>query len=71
MGKNVNYSTFSTSGFYGLERRFLLLEYHKRHFPGLNCLQKKVGKMAVLGPKPWVKHLGKMSIFRLLNFLIL
>ena len=32
--------------FYSLERRFLVLEYRKRHFPGLYCLKKKVGKMA-------------------------
>ena len=33
--KNVNFSTFSTLCFYSLERCFLVLEYRKRHFPGL------------------------------------
>ena len=44
---------------------FFILEYRKRHFPGLYCLKKKVGKMAIFGPKPWVNPFGKMSIFRL------
>ena len=26
---------------------------------------KKVGKMAIIGSKPWVNPFGKMSIFRL------
>ena len=44
--------------------RFFLLEYCKRYFVGLYCLRKKVGKMAIFGPKPWVNPFGKMSIFR-------
>ena len=52
--KNINFSTFGTCSFYSLERRFLVLEYHKTHFSGLYCLKKKVGKMVVFGPKPWV-----------------
>ena len=48
-----------------------LLEYHKRHFPGIYCLKKKVGKMAIFGPKPWVNPLGKISIFRLFELLSL
>ena len=39
--KNVNFSTFSTSCFYSLERCFFVLEYHKTHFPGLYCFKKK------------------------------
>ena len=33
--KNVNFSSFGTSSFYCLERRFLNLEYRKSHFPNL------------------------------------
>ena len=44
---------------------FFVTEYRKRHFPGLYCLKKKVGKMAIFGPKPWVNPFGKVSIFRL------
>ena len=43
---------------------FFVLEYRKTHFPGLYCLKKKVGKMAIFGPKSWVNPFGKMSIFR-------
>ena len=46
---------FWTSGFYRLGKRFFVLEYHKRYFPGLYCLKKKkVAKMAIFGPKRWV-----------------
>ena len=62
---HVNFSTFWISSFYSLERRFLVLEYDKRHFPGLYCLKKKVAKAAIFGPKPWVNLFAKMSIFRL------
>ena len=56
--------------FYSLERRFFVLEYHKRYFPGLYCRKKKVGKMAIFGPKQWVNPFGKMSIFRLFELLV-
>ena len=58
------------SCFYSLERRFLVLEYRKRRFPGLYCLKKKVGKMAIFGPKPWVNPFGKMLIFRLFKVFV-
>ena len=32
--------------------------------------QKKVSKMAILRPKPWIKPFGKMSIFRLFVVLL-
>ena len=69
--KNGHFSTFSTACFYSLERRFFPLAYHKRHFPGLYCIKKKFGKMAIFGPKPCTNHFGKMSIFPFLNFLFL
>ena len=47
---------------------FVVLEYHKRHFPGQYCV-KTNGKMAIFGPKPWVRPCGKMAIFDFLNFL--
>ena len=40
--------------FYSLKRRFFFREYHKRHFPGLSCMEKKIGKMAIFGPEPWI-----------------
>ena len=60
--KNVNFSTFWTSCFYSLKKRFFVLEYRKRNFPRLYCLEKEVGKMAIFGQKPF---------FDLLNFLFL
>ena len=68
--KNVNFSTFGTFGFYSLERRFFVLEYRRRYFPGLCCLKRKVGKMAIFGPKPWVNPFGKVSIFGLFEVLV-
>ena len=68
--KNVNFSPFWNSSFYSLERRFFVQEYRKRHFPGLYYLKKKVGKMAIFRPKPWVNPFGKMAIFRLFELLV-
>ena len=61
--KNAYFWTFLTSCFYSLKRRFFVLEYQKELFPGLFCLKKKVWKMAIFGPKPWVNPFGEMSIF--------
>ena len=68
--ENVNFSPFWTFSFYILEKRFSVLEYHKRHFPGIYCLKKKVRKMAIFGPKPWVQMFGKLSISRLFKLLV-
>ena len=64
-----NFLTFQTSCFYSLETRFFALEYRKTHFPCLYCLKKKLGKMAIFIPKPWVNPFGKMSIFRVFELL--
>ena len=56
--------------FYSLERRFFVLEYRKRHFPGLYCLKKKVGKMAIFRPKPWVNPFAKMSLLELFKLVV-
>ena len=39
-GKMSILLTFPTFCFSTLEIRFLLLEYHKTHFPGIYCLKK-------------------------------
>ena len=49
--------------FYSLERRFFVLEYRKRHFPNVYCVKKKIGKMAIFGPKPWVNPFWKNVTF--------
>ena len=53
-----------------LERRFIVLKYHKRYFPGLFCLKKIVEEMTIFGPKPWVNPFGKMEIFRLFGLVV-
>ena len=63
-GKIVNFSTFWTSCFYSLEGCFFVLEYCKRHFAGLYCQKKKVGKWASFGPKSWVNPFVKMLVIR-------
>ena len=50
--------------FYSLKRCFFVLKYRKRRFRGLYCLKKKVGKMAIFTPKPWINPFEKLSIFR-------
>ena len=50
--------------------RFFVLEYRKRHFPGLYCLTNKIGNMAIFGPKPWVNPFGKMSTFLIFELLV-
>ena len=41
-------------------KAFFVLEYRKSHFPGLFSLKKKLSKMAIFKPKPWVNPFGKM-----------
>ena len=53
--KNVSFSTFWTRCFYGLERRFFVLDYRKKTF-SWPLLLKKVGKIAIFGPKPLEKN---------------
>ena len=56
--------------FFSLERLFFVLDYHKRHFPNVYWLKKKLKKMVVFGLKPWVNPFKKMSIFRLFKLLV-
>ena len=61
---------FLNFSFYRIERRFLVLEYHKKTFSCPILPKKKVGKMAIFGPKPWANPFRKMSIFRLYKLLV-
>ena len=67
--KNLHFSTFWTFCFYSLERRLFPLEYRKRHFHGLYCVKKTVGKMAIFPTFYFRQYktekcsFGKMSIF--------
>ena len=69
--KNVNFLIFWTFCFYSLERRFFVLEYHKRHFPGLYCLEKKLEKWPVLEQNHELTGLEKCQLFDFLDFLFL
>ena len=61
--KNVNLSTFSTSSFYMLERRFFALEYRKSHFPGLYGLKKKLENWPFLDQNHGFTSLEKSRFF--------
>ena len=39
--ENINFSNFSTSTFYSLEKPFSVPEYRKTPYPGQDCLKKK------------------------------
>ena len=56
-GKMSILRLFDFCGFFGLESRFFVLEYRKRHFPGPYCLKKKLGKVVIFVRKPWVNPL--------------
>ena len=49
---------------------FFVLEYRKRHFPGLYCLKKKRLKNGHFWPIPRVNPFGKMSIFWLYELVV-
>ena len=61
--KMTIFRLFKLLVFFRVERRFFVLEYRERHFPGLNYLKRKVQEMAIFRPKPWVNPFGKMPIF--------
>ena len=56
--------------FLRVRKAFFSSRIFKRHFPGLYCRKKKVGKMTIFGPKPWLNPFEKMSIFRLFELLV-
>ena len=68
--KMAIFGLFEVLGFYRLKRSFFVLEYRKRHFPGLYYLKNKVGKMAIFGPKPWFNPFRKFSVFPLFELLV-
>ena len=70
MEKCQFFGLFEVLVFVGRKGVFFVLEYRKRHFPGLYCLKRKVGITAIFGPKPSVIPFGKMSIFRLFQLFV-
>ena len=53
-GKMSILRLFGLLFFYNLERRFFILEYHKKHFPSVYCLKKKSWKTGIF----WMKTMG-------------
>ena len=69
--KNVYFSTFWTSCFYYLERRFFVQEYSNTHFPGLYCLKKKMEKWPIFDLNHGLAPFEKCQFFDFLNFFFL
>ena len=69
--KNDKFSIFKTFCFYPLERHFFVLQYRKRHFPGLYCLKKKLEKWPFLDQNHGLTPLKKCQFFDFLNILFL
>ena len=71
-GKMSIFSSFWTFCFYSLERRFFVVEYRKKHFPGLYCLKKKNPKNGhFLDQNHALTPLEKCQFFDFLNYLLL
>ena len=68
---NPYFLTSWTFCFERLERRFFELEFNKRHFPGLYCLKKKLGKWPILDQNHGLTPFEKCQFFDILNFLLL
>ena len=69
-GKTLIFRNSKLLVFIAKKAAFFVLEYRKSHFPNQYCLKKKVGKRAILVPKPWVNPFGKTSIFRHFELLV-
>ena len=57
--------------FYSLKGFIFVLEYRKRHFPGLYCLKKKLEIWSFLDDNHGLSPLEKCQFFDFLNFLFL
>ena len=71
LSKSVNFQTFGTFCFQSLERRFLVLEYHKRHFPGIYHLKKNLEKMPFLDQNHGFTPQQKCQFLDILDLLFL
>ena len=69
--KNGHFSTFLTSCFYSLERRFFVLEYPIRDFHSLYLLKKKLEKWPFLDQNHGLTPLEKCQFFDFFNILFL
>ena len=71
-GKMLIFRLFEHLVFVDQKGVFLVLEYRKRHFPGLYCLKtKRLEKWPFFGPNHGLTPLVKCQFFEFLNFLFL
>ena len=68
-GKISIFRLFEVLFFYGLERRFCVVEYFKTHFPGLYCLKKRLEKWPFFDQNYGLTPLEKSQFFDFLNVL--
>ena len=64
-GKKLIFRSFDLLVFIPEKGFFFLLQNIVKTFFLPMCPKKKVGEMAIFGPKPWVNPFAKMSIFLL------
>ena len=69
-GKMSIYRLFELLVFIAQKGVFSFQNIVKDIFLAYIAQKKKVGKMAIFGPKPWVNPFGKMSIFQLFELLV-
>ena len=69
-GKMSIFRLFELLVFIAQKGVFLFYNIVKDIFLAYTALKKKVGKMAIFGPKPWVNTFAQMSIFRLFELLV-
>ena len=69
-GKMSIYRPFELLVFIAEKGVFSFYNIVKDIFLAYIAFKKKLGKMAIFGPKAWVNPLGKIAIFRLFDLLI-
>ena len=69
-GKISIFRLFELLLFIAQKRVFLFQNIIKHIFQAYIALKKKLGKMAIFGPKPQVDPFGKVSIIRLFELLV-
>ena len=69
--ENINFSNFSTSTFYTLEKPFSVPEYRKTPYPGQDCLKKKKNYWAILDKNHGLTPLEKSQFLDFDTFLFL
>ena len=70
-GKMSIFRLFEHLVFIALKCFFFVLECRKGYFRRPYFLKRKLGKMAIFGPKAWVHQFGKMQFFDFFNILFL